>query len=365
MWIVSVTVLLWMSSKFQPNEALQLQNQSLQRSVLLNKYRSRSSMSSLYAEKYGKGAEIYPITNEIPFTLADSFPNGVIPSSVQSIIDATNTNQQQETKKNPIGNILKSAAQSESTTITTFIDQNPINKPPIIISFLLLMTGLVQPVHILTVAFFSSYLIALSFLSSSPKSFENLNPIVRSLPPTGHVPSFVSDPLGTSISNSRVYGLWLRLGMLMGYIAPILYLMKSIYLSPALGRARDTILLYPSIIASNLFLLSCQITSENISRKILTPLPIRILIPILYNSIRVILLYQWLSLGWSTMGYIGKALSVFNFIYWNINLFGFLIPVAGMKYMRSYFFGVEAEEVVVRGGDEDNIGLLGSTKIVN
>ena len=50
---------------------------------------------------------------------------------------------------------------------------------------------------------------------------------------------------------------------------------------------------------------------------------------------------------------------------WNINLFGFLIPVAGMKYMRSYFFGVEAEEVVVRGGDEDNIGLLGSTKIVN
>jgi hypothetical protein len=57
---------------------------------------------------------------------------------------------------------------------------------------------------------------------------------------------------------------------------------------------------------------------------------------------------------------VGKVLAVVNFVYWGMNLFFFLIPVATMKYMRSYFYGVEAEEVIVRSGDEENIGFLGN-----
>jgi len=54
-----------------------------------------------------------------------------------------------------------------------------------------------------------------------------------------------------------------------------------------------------------------------------------------------------------------KILSLSNVIYWGSNLFAFLIPIATIKYMRTHFFCVEAEEVVVRDGDEDNIGFLG------
>jgi len=98
--------------------------------------------------------------------------------------------------------------------------------------------------------------------------------------------------------------------------------------------------------------------TEEMSRKVLTPLPIRVLIPLIYNSLRMGPLYQWV-LCWSSMSAFGKLLSLTNFVYWGVNLFLFLIPVASMRYLRSYFFCVEAEEVVVRDGDEDNIGLLG------
>ena len=163
---------------------------------------------------------------------------------------------------------------------------------------------------------------------------------------------FCCGPLGKvilgQIGNSQTYFSWLRTGVIFGYVMPFLYLFKTVLAGHK--HLSETI-------ASNVFLISCQIMTEEMSRKVLTPLPIRILIPLIYNSLRMGPLYEWV-LCWSTMSKYGKILSLVNFLYWGMNLFLFLIPIASMKYMRSYFFCVEAEEVVVRDGDEDNIGLL-------
>lgn len=355
--------------------------------------RKRKTTTNLFGEKYGRGAEIYPPTNEGPITLADSFPNSIIPAYVENIINenknmekkvmkATTTTLQNNVSsdgststkakggeagqtlsdkiskrtrvKNAIKSILLSAAKSEQSETTPSI--NPISrfiKPPPIIASALIILGIIRPNHLLTVVFVSGYLIALGLIASSPKSADNVNPIMRALPPQGHVPSTVRNPLG-EIGSSSDYFTWLRVGVILGYVAPIAYLIQTFLAGHK--HLSETI-------ASNIFLISCQIMTEEFSRKVSsTPLPIRILIPLIYNSIRMGPLYEWI-MCWSTMTRVGKLLSIANFAYWGMNLFAFLIPIAAVRYMRSYFYAVEAEEIIARKGDEDNIGLLPSSTL--
>jgi len=358
-----------------------------------NTYHTRTT--KLYAEKYGKGSEILPPTNESPIKLKDSFPNGEIPDMVQNILGDIDVNEQEvvevnneKNRNNPLtkalNNILQSAAQSE--TRVTMLEKKTISKIPIALAVTLTIMGYIPPIHFLSVIFISGYLIALNLLSSSPKSAENLNPVLPSLPPQGHVPSLVSNPLG-SIGNDSAYLIWLRFGVVFGYIAPsILLLPLCTIINPLLLGLNDGVV---EAIATSIYYLSWQIVTEEMSCKVLTPLPIRILIPLIYNSLRLGPLYQWMVLSWSaaatavgggtsaaatavsiTIGGVtvniasyfvlaSKILSLSNVIYWGSNLFAFLIPIATIKYMRTHFFCVEAEEVVVRDGDEDNIGFLG------
>ena len=378
-----------------------LLSSSLSRSTSTRTSKSKISTTNLFGEKYGRGAEIYPPTNEEPIILTDSFPNGILPVSVQNIIDE-NKNREEEVLttgntttiknndssdggkgeehqeggdaeekatvqalgdkisnrarvKNAIQSILLSAAKSEQSKTTPSI--NPIStffKPPPIIASALVILGLIRPNLLLTVVFVTGYLVVLGLIASSPKSADNINPIMRVLPPQGHVPPTVKNPLG-QISASPGYFSWLRVGVILGYVAPIAYLIQTVLD----GRKHLS-----ETIASSIFLISCQIMTEEFSREVSsTPLPIRILIPLIYNSIRMGPLYEWI-MCWPTMTRVGKLLSVANFAYWGMNLFAFLIPIAAVRYMRSYFYAVEAEEVIARKGDEDNIGLLPSSSLM-
>jgi hypothetical protein len=87
------------------------------------------------------------------------------------------------------------------------------------------------------------------------------------------------------------------------------------------------------------------------------PLPLRILVPIAYNTVRLVPLWGW-ALAPTPLGYVGRAVAVMNLLYWATNLFGFLLPTAAMRYMRAHFFGVEAEHVTTRPGFESTIGLF-------
>jgi hypothetical protein len=65
---------------------------------------------------------------------------------------------------------------------------------------------------------------------------------------------------------------------------------------------------------------------------------------------------------WATspvvLGLAGRGLGIANLIYWAVNLFAFLLPIASIRYMRSHFFGVEAQEVTTRIGLEESVGLI-------
>eukprot|EP00956_Cyclotella_meneghiniana_P007941 scaffold10558_cov70-Cyclotella_meneghiniana.AAC.8 len=52
-----------------------------------------------------------------------------------------------------------------------------------------------------------------------------------------------------------------------------------------------------------------------------------------------------------------RVLGAINLVYWYLNLMLFL-PVAVIRYLRAYFYCVEAVEVTVRKGHESSIGLL-------
>jgi len=48
-----------------------------------------------------------------------------------------------------------------------------------------------------------------------------------------------------------------------------------------------------------------------------------------------------------------RALAISNVVYWMADMFGFLLPVVTMKYMRAHFFCVEASEVSLQEGLEE------------
>lgn len=106
-----------------------------------------------------------------------------------------------------------------------------------------------------------------------------------------------------------------------------------------------------------MFLLCLQALTEAVARTAFLPLPIRILIPVSYNSLRLSPLQEWAFSGSTVPGSL-RALGVANLLYWYANLFLFLIPVGVVRYLRAHFFCVEATEVTVRKGGEDSVGLL-------
>lgn len=387
------------ASSFQQISGVIDCQKSLQRNGRVRDEGSDTFLPPLWAEKYGRGAEIYPRTNQIEFTLADSFPNGVIPPIAQEALDKfaplssvefkptkddkkdtkTSTTTDIDAKLNfeskeiTLENrtpfykrILRLAAKSEEQSLSlssqpslgSNLRQSLFSslKLPSVLAITMVILGLVPPAPILVSVFISGYLYLLSMLAAAPKSSSSssssyLQTALPALPLQGHVPSLVSNPLGTQWSQSATYDRWLRLGVLLGLICPTISTAHYVYLQNTVAG---------QVVGSHVFMLCIQTLTERYFRmRGVTPLPIRILIPLLYNAARMGVLYHWMKMG--VAGHFhtwGKLLGVLNGLYWSMNLFGFLIPIASLRYLRAHYFCVEASEVVVREGGDHNIGLL-------
>merc|ERR1712087_1087244 len=86
------------------------------------------------------------------------------------------------------------------------------------------------------------------------------------------------------------------------------------------------------IMGGPLFLLCLQALTEALARTALLPLPIRILIPVSYNTLRLSSLRHWaFPYAPSTIPKPLRVLGIANFLYWQANLFLFLIPVGVVK----------------------------------
>ena len=271
------------------------------------------SITSLRAEgnKYGRGSEIWPPTNEEPVELADSFPDGVVPAFVADFIEgatpmkmeaSTTTSsagggqgemfvqkrrgRKRKMIRGAVGRVLRRAATSEQRTATgdrsarggseAFWDA-PVDRLPAVLAAALLILGGVRPTDLLAVAGLSAYLVVLGLVASSPReikayqgpwAYNNSAPIgisqatFPSLPPQGHVPSLVSNPLGVALTNSVAYRTWLRLGAVLGLLLPLGAV--AWYRS---GPEKD--LVAAIAVSRPVFLLCCQAISEAASRRLL------------------------------------------------------------------------------------------------
>lgn len=325
----------------------------------------------LHQEKYSKGAEIYPVTNSnTSFTLNDSFPNGLIPEVVhEECLDYIQTRsrnvKRRELNNDDIQQLLPLVTSAEKEEVkkkknpTILVTKRAIVHPistPILVALSALITGYVPPSYLLLTIFLSGYLVVLGVLASSSFSFgkqdaimdslllSRLRPVLSSVPPQGHVPVMVANPLGPLVSKSLFYQRWLLCGVVCGYIFPVV----TVAMPYIRGCDLSLHVSYLRHVVTSIFLLSIQMATEAIGKQLLLPLPLRIFIPVSYNSIRMVPLYQWIMVGWKGMVLWERVLSLVNFLYWGANLFGFLIPVASMKYFKSHFLAVEAQEVVLR-----------------
>jgi len=109
--------------------------------------------------------------------------------------------------------------------------------------------------------------------------------------------------------------------------------------------------------APHLFLLGCQILSENVAfRKDGVSLPIRALVPIFYNVRRLFTIIAWVKVdmkkGSESLGMhgaetgpftpqqwilFGRYLAISNLVVWSANLFFFLVPVFLPRTMKTYY----------------------------
>jgi hypothetical protein len=296
------------------------------------------------SSSYGRGAEIWPPGSEEAIRLQDSFPNGMVPDF-------------------------------DPTTMTTF----PANVPskiasrrlwvramiPWIIGLLIpLCWKCLRPLDVLLTSFLSGYIVLLARLSSLTRWSDNYGdsqPMLPALPPQGHVPRSVSFPLGYRMSQSWAYSAWVTTGVLLALVAPLALLLATAVKSLWGGSGYQTDLLLEYTVRP-LFLLVCQVGTENMvssrSNNPL-PLPIRIFVPVAYNTMRLGYLWQWafapynaVSLAIASRWWLGamQTVAVANLVYWTVNLFGFLLPIAVIRYMRAHFLAVEAAQVTVHPG---------------
>jgi hypothetical protein len=204
---------------------------------------------------------MFPLTNQFPLQLSDSFPGGILPYPIE--VDSSK--------------VIGSAYDSfDDSSLGWIISSNTKYGDGILLTMALslVVVGFVRPMDLFSVAFISGYIVVLSILASSPRSdssvvaknsldgverTKNYTPNLPVLPPQGHIPSQYTNPLGFVFTYSDSYRLWLKVGAILGLVAPGIVL---IYYSMIQG---DPIL--AGAVARPLFLICCQGIHENMLRR--------------------------------------------------------------------------------------------------
>ncbi|KAK1399520.1 Transmembrane protein [Heracleum sosnowskyi] len=129
---------------------------------------------------------------------------------------------------------------------------------------------------------------------------------------------------------------------IIGLIVPVAYITEGFFLS-------DKESIKPAV--PHLFLLLCQIFMEGVGFSDKFSLPIRVYVPVVYNSVRIFTLMEWLrdeftkgtnggngaSSSSSVRIFVGRSIAVSNMVFWCFNLFGFLLPVWLPKIFKLYY----------------------------
>ncbi|CAM8933394.1 unnamed protein product [Rhodiola kirilowii] len=141
--------------------------------------------------------------------------------------------------------------------------------------------------------------------------------------------------------HSKLLSLYILVGATIGLFLPILYIFQGIYEGDKQGIKAA---------APHVFLLASQVFMEGLAFSSRFSIPIRVFVPVCYNSMRLFAIMEWLDNeigkvdvadgGSMRRVMVGRGLAVANFVFWGFNLFGFLLPVYMPRAFRRYYSDV-------------------------
>lgn len=292
----------------------------------------RTTSSALHANWYGRGSDIWPPTNiDFPVRLEDSFPGGQVPQIAHDEMDG----------KAYVDRADSMAIQRRGLRWISFLA----------LTVSLVIQGAAGPLDIggfLVWAFYNYLLVQLA----------NSGNGVASVPPAGHVPHLVRNPLKNlpALEEKGInWDAWLN------FVLPIVLLLiggitegslTEEWWRVALGR--PLLWWIGTQVADDI--LENSNTLEAISP---VPLPIQYLIRLGSRCARwglltvAVVFTQWPSLmsGASTASswsYVFGFLPLLHWIVSTFQVFGYWIPIVGMQYMRAHWIATESETMTIQ-----------------
>ncbi|KAK8518320.1 hypothetical protein V6N12_017471 [Hibiscus sabdariffa] len=151
-------------------------------------------------------------------------------------------------------------------------------------------------------------------------------------PPSSTKHSTVFDP------KNKILRLYVTAGAIIGLFLPVAYIFHGILEGDSRGIKAA---------APHVFLLASQVFMEGVASSDRFSIPVRVYVPVFYNSRRIFTLVEWMRSEFSkaekeyaTSGnrvYVGRVLASSNMAFWCFNLFGFLLPVYLPKAFKMYY----------------------------
>ncbi|KAL5727432.1 hypothetical protein ACHQM5_000630 [Ranunculus cassubicifolius] len=137
---------------------------------------------------------------------------------------------------------------------------------------------------------------------------------------------------------NRMLGIYVMVAALIGLFLPIMYIFHGIIEGDKHGIKAAS---------PHVFLLASQVFMEGLAFSGEFSIPIRVFVPVFYNTKRVFSIVDWLRAeiekkdvedsGDEIRLYVGRALAVANMAFWCFNLFGFLLPVYLPRAFKNYY----------------------------
>ncbi|XP_050221096.1 uncharacterized protein LOC126671370 [Mercurialis annua] len=138
---------------------------------------------------------------------------------------------------------------------------------------------------------------------------------------------------------NKILKLYVLTGAVIGLFLPIAYIFEGIFEGDKEGIRGA---------APHVFLLASQVFMEGVAFSDKFALPVRVFVPVFYNSRRIFTIVEWLRSemsvkvdekyrGSAERLYVGRALALANMAFWCFNLFGFLLPVYLPKAFKKYY----------------------------
>lgn len=141
--------------------------------------------------------------------------------------------------------------------------------------------------------------------------------------------------------NTIILRLYVLVGAIIGLLLPIAYILEGIFEGDKEGIKAA---------APHVFLLASQVFMEGVAFSDKFSTPIRVFVPVFYNSRRIFTIVDWLKTEFSKAEgdngasarrlYLGRALALANMAFWCFNLFGFLLPVYLPKAFKKYYSAI-------------------------